>query len=274
VVCGDINIHLDRDNTAKLDFCKLLGNYGVQTDLINTPTHTHGHTIDFVGSTTEITPIVKDLAISDHFSVFFDLVFQAIPNKNHEKVNKPSYISVRKTKSIIISDFTSDLSTKFKESQDTGCVNTAANSYHSALQTVFDTHAPEMRVKRHKKHHINYSHETQLLKRQVRQQERKHLRLKLTVSRQILNKLRQQLSRSVRANQRVLFSKKIEMLDHGKQQSKLFDLVSSLTSPGMSNNKPVFPVPSDKMNLPESFAHFFNNKIESIVSGFPASHAR
>ncbi|KAK0139813.1 hypothetical protein N1851_023256 [Merluccius polli] len=94
IITGDFNIHVDNniDTNAK-ELSALLDTFGLLQH-VKGPTHTRGHTLDLVISKgVNISSVdVKDLALSDHFCVFFDL--QIIPNVQLTSVSvKRRYIN-------------------------------------------------------------------------------------------------------------------------------------------------------------------------------------
>ena len=94
IITGDFNIHVDnnKDSNAK-ELSALLDTFGLFQH-VKGPTHTRGHTLDLVISKgVNISSVdVKDLALSDHFCVFFDL--QIIPNVQLTSVSvKRRYIN-------------------------------------------------------------------------------------------------------------------------------------------------------------------------------------
>ena len=94
IITGDFNIHVDNnmDSNAK-ELSALLDTFGLFQH-VKGPTHTRGHTLDLVISKgVNISSVdVKDLALSDHFCVFFDL--QIIPNVQLTSVSvKRRYIN-------------------------------------------------------------------------------------------------------------------------------------------------------------------------------------
>ena len=80
IITGDFNIHIDntKDANAK-ELCALLDTFDLLQH-VRGPTHTRGHTLDLVISKgVDISSVdIKDLALSDHFCVFFN--FQIVPN--------------------------------------------------------------------------------------------------------------------------------------------------------------------------------------------------
>uniref|UniRef100_A0A8C5HYQ9 Reverse transcriptase domain-containing protein n=1 Tax=Gouania willdenowi TaxID=441366 RepID=A0A8C5HYQ9_GOUWI len=90
IITGDLNIHVDNnmDNTAK-ELYGLMDTFGL-TQHVTGPTHTQGHTLDLIISKgVDISAVdVRDLALSDHFCVFFYLeTVTSVP---------PSYVCLKK----------------------------------------------------------------------------------------------------------------------------------------------------------------------------------
>src|SRR4029434_6478465 len=81
-ITGDFNIHVNNGNDSEArDFMNLLNSMDF-TQHITEPTHNRGHTLDLVitkGLTTVISSIC-DLALSDHFCIFFTALVPKVKN--------------------------------------------------------------------------------------------------------------------------------------------------------------------------------------------------
>ena len=68
------NLHVDNpENTYANEFLTLIDTFSL-TQHVQGPTHSHGHTLDLVITKgLNVSTTVMDLAISDHFCVFFDV---------------------------------------------------------------------------------------------------------------------------------------------------------------------------------------------------------
>ncbi|KAJ0002712.1 hypothetical protein NQD34_007861 [Periophthalmus magnuspinnatus] len=75
VITGDFNVHVDNvfDRNAK-ELSSVLETFGL-TQHVSEPTHNRGHTLDLlITKGVNISNVnVADVALSDHFCVFFDL---------------------------------------------------------------------------------------------------------------------------------------------------------------------------------------------------------
>ncbi|XP_076118485.1 uncharacterized protein LOC143099274 [Alosa pseudoharengus] len=74
LILGDFNIHMDNVNDClTIAFQSLIEHVGF-TQHVQGPTHSLGHTLDLVITKgLDVSTAVKDLALSDHFCVFFDV---------------------------------------------------------------------------------------------------------------------------------------------------------------------------------------------------------
>src|SRR4029434_4642628 len=83
-------IHVDNGNDSKArDFMNLLNSMDF-TQHITEPTHNHGHTLDLVitkGLTTVISSVC-DLALSDHFCIFFEALVPKVKNRSECFIRK------------------------------------------------------------------------------------------------------------------------------------------------------------------------------------------
>lgn len=115
----------------------------------------------------------------------------------------------RIVKPVNLDTFNTDLLQQLTNSIAANCVNEATNIYQDALQQTSDQHAPNQRQKTHTNFRLNFSKDMQLLKREVRKQERIHVKSKVTVTRQILDKVRPRLANLVNVHQSKQLTQKI-----------------------------------------------------------------
>jgi len=94
IVTGGLNIHVDNleDRETKELYC-VFENYGL-TQHVTGPTHIKGHTLDLIVSGGLNTPkvVVTDVALSDHFCVFFNAVI-SVSNNAQTKIVRKRYIT-------------------------------------------------------------------------------------------------------------------------------------------------------------------------------------
>ena len=134
LILGDFNIHWDKpDNPECIEFADLIDTFGLK-QLVNGPTHTGLHTLDFVITRSDDQILrsvhVSDM-ITDHSLILINL--KATKPKQTRKTK-----SVRKIKAIDIGKLCSDL-------QSTSVItdlNDLVNDLHRSLASLLDTHAP------------------------------------------------------------------------------------------------------------------------------------
>ena len=91
ILLGDLNFHLDKHDTWTLKFYDILEQFSF-TQLVNTPTHIHGHILDALcvrdSFSWAISPKVIG-GLSDHQAIIFSCIFpvresckfQCVPNR-------------------------------------------------------------------------------------------------------------------------------------------------------------------------------------------------
>lgn len=94
IIAGDFNIHVDnlQDRETKELYC-LFENYGL-TQYVAEPTHIKGHTLDLIISKglNTFNVVVTDVALSDHFCVFFKVGI-SVCNRVQTKIVRKRYIT-------------------------------------------------------------------------------------------------------------------------------------------------------------------------------------
>ena len=101
ILFGDLNFHLDQQDTWILKFYDLLEQFSF-TQLVNTPTHIQGHLLDALcvrdSFSWAISPKVIG-GLSDQQAIMFSLIFPVIESCKFQRV------SIRKIHKINIPDF-------------------------------------------------------------------------------------------------------------------------------------------------------------------------
>ncbi len=253
IITGDFNIHIDNnmDINAK-ELCSLLDTFGLFQH-VKGPTHARGHTLDLVISRgVDISSVdIKDLALSDHFCVFFDL--QIIPN------TQLTSVSIRKR---YINENTS---VKFMEAiamsptMSAETVDELLDNFNVKVSNVMDTVAPiktKMTLSRQRTPWRN-TMMVKALKTECRKAERKWRKTKLQIHhdlyKQSLCNFNHELLKARRQHVSEMINKNIN------NTRTLFAIVDKLTTPP----KEILSELSSTEKCNE-FACFFNEKIKSI----------
>ena len=147
LICGDINIHFDKESCHATDFLYNLSSYGID-QLVEVPTHKAGHTLDVVCSSHNIlnssrlevlTDTILHFKSCDHFPIVFTLHNRAMKSDTKKK------IQFRKLKSIDKSEFAVHLH-EFAENQRlspaTGSFEDRLSEYNEVTNSILDNHAP------------------------------------------------------------------------------------------------------------------------------------
>ena len=260
IICGDLNIHADiSENSHTKDFATLLDTFTL-TQHVTEPTHSLGHTLDLVITKgLAVSMEVKDLALSDHFCIFFEVTIATQPQN--------SSITVKKR---IINDHTSTL---FKQAlvssssqspfccpeQSTGSADALFDSFNSRMTYLMDNIAPIKPKTLRNKNRTPWlsSPSVKSLKRDCRKSERKWRKSKLQIDCDIFRgKLRVYNDAICRARQSYFSNIINQNLNNSRV---LFSTVEKLTSPPCQ-----LPLDLHSAKACNDFASFFTEKNSRI----------
>ena len=261
-ICGDFNIHVDvpvgdgQKFTTFLDSCDL-------KQLVNKPTHLHGHILDLILSPCD-QDTIADVKIcdfvSDHALVKCSVAFPC------QVSHTPNVVQYRRFHRINMSDFRSDLkNTSFVKSPADAVVDLYDQYVHD-LSDVLDRHAPLISKLTKKESADWMSDDYRRAKSLRRQFERTWRRAKSTLNR---SRLRRQIARCnalVNKDKSDYYSKLISDNSHDSRKlwrelHKTLNRVSDATLPSHESEK----------SLADQFASFFTNKIKKIRDNFASS---
>ena len=252
VVTGDFNIHVDNNidtNAKALD--DILDTFGLLQH-VNVPTHNRGHTLDLVISKdVDISCVeVKDLALSDHFCVFFNL--KIIPHGRVTPVSvKKRYINENTS-----AQFMAAMTTSRSVSES---VAELLDDFNKKILNAMDAVAPvktKIMLNRQKTPWRNTTR-VKTLKAECRKVERKWRKNKLQIHydiyKQSLSNFNNELLKARQQHFSDIISKNIN------NTRTLFAMVDKLTT-APKQTAPEH-LSTEKCN---EFACFFTNKIQSI----------
>jgi hypothetical protein len=222
------------------------------------PTHKHGHTLDLVfhrpSDAIVCSSFVSHDLKSDHNAVLCRL---NIPKPVSEHVT----ISFRSFKKIDKESFRDDLATYFSVG---GSVS--VSEYNASLRSVLDRHAPLcQRTVRQRKSNPWFSSIAEQfgkLKRERRQAERRWLKSKLTVHKEIYESVKHKVNDLIDCAKTAYFSAQILA---SRTCKELFQNFNSLL--GKQTASPL-PTSYDPQTLPSVFSDYFTEKIKTIRDSF------
>ena len=261
IILGDLNIHLDRIQSAEcIKFNNMLQTYGL-VQLVNKATHQGNHTLDVVITRRIESPIddvtVYDPLLSDHKAIAFTLDTQRPPLPKKElvyrhlkKINIDRFRDDIKTNTYLNGDFLRD---------ETDCA-TCVQVFNDAARSLLDQHAPEKKKIVTVRPKVEwYTESVDRARREKRRCERKWKATKLSIHRQIFRDACDQLFKTISAAKKDYFSQRIA--ESSDSQKALFSCVDQLFHRSRSS---VLPDIENTEELVESFASFFEDKIKKI----------
>lgn len=259
VYMGDFNFHFElsqNPNAKKL--CDLVDMFHL-FQYVSEPTHIKGHLLDLVlckpSDCLDLTASLCHDLQSDHTAILCRL--------NVSKPRPlPSTFQFRPLKKINSLDFKNDLSDTFS---DTKLFSVSDYNYH--LTSILDKHAPlsERRASARKPTpwFQCVSEEFTKLKRERRRAERRWLKSKLTVHKQIYDSIKLKISHLIDTAKTRFYSSRIQSSTTCKQ---LFSNLNTILGKTFTSPLPSTMTSSD---LPWIFADYFSDKIKSIRANFP-----
>ena len=228
------------------------------TQSVSEPTHNQGHLLDLVFSKQSdnilISTKLHHRLTPDHTAILCKFDVSVL-------VQKPETFSYRCLKKIDTGAFKQDLSHAVSQ------VNSISD-YSNHLCSVLDKHAPLCRCTvRTRKPTLWFSSIAEQfceLKRERRQGERRWIKSKLTVHKQIYDSIKQKVTNLVDNAKQAYCSAKLQSSTTCKQ---LFENFNTILGKSISS-----PLPStfDSDDLPNVFSDYFTEKIRSIRNNFPS----
>ena len=226
LIVGDFNFHIDNNrDIIATQFLDLLTTFDLKQH-VHVSTNKSGHTLDLMitRSTDNLVQDVQvnDTGISDHF-----WVHSTILGPKPKTVKKE--ITYRKTKSINVDHFKSDIATSSLGQLDTyDNVNTIVSSYNTLLEELLDKHAPVItRIVTVHPQTLWYNHNIDEAKKERRRAEKLWRSTKLSIHRdlfiakkEIVNTLLQEAKVNHYTN----------LISDANDQKKLFRIVNELTN--------------------------------------------
>lgn len=247
VLLGDLNFHFDALASSDVKKLKDLIDQCNMTQLIDEPTHRAGHTLDLV-ITRKLSQTFSNTAVIDRLISDHKVIIMNIDIQKPRSVTRTA--TTRNIKRVDISAFKTDVAKAFHDTQGD------VDSYNSKLEDVIDKHAPlTVRTISTRPFAPWYTLDVKQAKAQCRKAERKWLKTRLTVHKDIF-KHRKILWRSaIKQARKNFYAKEFKNCKTSKQ---LFNISNELL--GKTKEKSLPSQHSDE-ELPDVFAKYFHDKI-------------
>ena len=177
IISGDFNLHVDNpENSYASELLSLLDTLHL-TQHLEGPTHSLGHTLDLViTKVVDISLTVRDLALSDHSCIFFDVSMS--PQKSNSSVMIGRRMINDHTNVLFEQAFVSQLSSPTSNS-----VDDVMDNLNSRMLEIMDDKAPLKLKKLNRKQKAPWKQNptVKLLRRECRKAERQWRKTKLPV---------------------------------------------------------------------------------------------
>ena len=276
IICGDINIHLDKLSSQSSAFINTISSYGLH-QLVSVPTHKAGHLLDVVLSSYRIvldnrvtvdTNSSKDFPTCDHYPLLFDL------ECGGSFLNEKKTIKFRDLKSIDTELFQSDLTNSLGhcnitevEKDSPFTFHQLIDHYNSICSETLDKHAPEFSKSiREVPTAPWFDSEYRNARRERRKAEQLAKRSKLEIDRDIFVHLRLHCNELAKQKKKDFFQSRF--IKHNYSQKSLYQFVDMFLDQSSALTLP----PLDSLQeIVNQFNDFFTKKIEKIRKSFPHS---
>ena len=257
VLAGDVNIHMEVDETYSLRFRDILQTFNF-IQHVDFPTHINGHTLDIV-ATLDNSIGVSDLKVavydvSTHFLIDFNIT--VVPETKKQKS-----ISYRVLKSINSDKLVEDVTNNVNLS-DSLSFEKNINKYNFAIKQLVDKHAPvKTRTVKEVTSAPWFDGEYEELRRKRRHVEKQFRKTGFTIHKENYTKLRKQA---------IALAHKKKCQYYGDKLSTGNIRVMYLAINNFLDKKQekVLPTASSDVALANTMMTFFNDKIEKIRSSF------
>ena len=261
IIAGDFNIHVDKTNDNDVaQFLDLIASFGL-TNIVQQPTHEKGHILDLLLMRED------DICLSsvniDHTLPSDHAVVHTTTQVRRPRTSK-TVKQHRNLKSMSINVLKDLLQPSFSELEELSDVSTMAKRYQDIIQSTVDQLAPVQSKQMIDKPRPAWFTTDLIKQRQkVRSLERKWLRSKLAIDRELFTASRSDYKDLLEQTKPNFFRDKI---DNACNDKALFAVIDELS--GSKNITANIHPNVETMELCEMFSEYFDEKIVKIREKF------
>ena len=270
IVCGDFNIHVKEDNNLADDFLDLAESFGFHQQ-IKAATHVAGGFLDLLFVQECHKPInIKiyneddDILLSDHF-----LIIASFPVSNHNHSNQRVSYSYRKTSLIDLELYCQDLKHKLSFTSESNCLDRKVLYLSNAITSTLDCHSPMCYGSRRISSKPFTTPAIIEARREKRRAERRFKKSRSVTDKSLFNAAARNLVKVVITNQNKFYSEKLQTARNDSKST--FKIINSLLS---RQKKKILPDYTNKLQLANGFAKFFQEKVLHIIKDIPRNPQR
>ena len=268
LICGDVNIHLDKVSAHSTEFLNCLSSYGL-TQHVKEQTHKAGHILDIVVTSQQIVTVdtlqilpdvLQTFKSCDHYPIIFELQKKALPTDNKK------LIQFRNLKKMDQEAFAVDILDGFATNEKTSCSSFEDRviNYNNCCHAILEKHAPLLqKVIKDVPSALWFDSEYKLARAERRRAEKKWLKSKLPIDKDIFTYIR--LHCEELADEKKKNFHQCHFEKYKNSQRGLFKFVDVFLD---NENTLTLPPTESLQNTVEEFNNFFSSKIDAIRQSF------
>ena len=269
LICGDINLHLEKLSAHSTEFMNILGSFGLY-QWVNGATHIAGHTLDVIISSHNIVTegeVVIECSSVEHFPScdHFPLLFKLEPKGSTTDCKK--LIEFRSLHNVDKNEFSSDIQDAFQlAASSTTDFGQKIEDYNSICTSVINIHAPLLEKSiRDLSSAKWFDSEYKSARIERRRAEEKWKRSELQTDRDAFHQKRAYCDQLAKSKKKLYFREHFSK--YRNSQKALFRFVDVFLDNEDSSN--ILPSTEDLQQTVDQFNSFFDEKIEKIRQSFP-----
>ena len=274
LICGDVNIHLEKVSAHSTDFLRCLSSYGLVQHL-HEGTHKAGHTLDMVVTshkiiaTDSIQILPETLQIfnsCDHYPIIFELQSRAL------SVDNKKVIEFRNLKKMDHENFAVDVLEAFdtKDGEEFASFENRLEHYNSSCQEILEKHAPLLqKVIKDIPSAPWFDSEYKMARIERRKAEKLWKKRHLEIDRDIFEHLRLHCEELADKKKKRFYREHFEKYNHS--QKGLYKFVDIFLD---NEDSLTLPPRESLQDTVEEFNKFFSDKIDAIRQSFPDGRDR
>ena len=271
VICGDVNMHLDKTSAIINDWNTTLSSFGLQ-QLVTTATHKKGHILDPVISSpraVEPSSVAVDTSVSktfpkcDHYPIIFKFQVPAVTNKSKK------IIQFRNLKGMNQDQFSEDLANVVSNFNcDNMSFQNSLEDFHRACESTLDIHAPQItKTISDVPEAPWFDGEYKIARAQRRKAEKDWKKSKLEIDHSIFINIREHCDELALRKKKSYFKGNFQKYQNS--QKSLYKFVDTFLD---KDNALTLPSAEEDLQVTvNSFNKFFTEKTDEIRSSFPLS---
>ena len=262
IIAGDINIHVETDETSSVKFHEIIDLFNLKQHVIG-PTHIKGHTIDVIITKNKKSAVervvITEYNLSHHFLI--DWIYNAEVN---EVITKT--ITYRNISKVNNDKFCEDIITEYSKTPDTKNMKEKMDNYNSAMTSVMNKHAHEKTKTIKIVPRVPwFDSEYAALRRQRRKAEKKYKKSGSQEDHCTYTNIRNQTTALAKSKKKSYVTIK---LASDKSSKNVYTIVNNILD---NNQETLLPSSPSDITLANEFRKYFSDKVNKIRASIATS---